>query len=313
MDGQKKTDYLRQVIHERGRITNLLWLMRGEKLEKPADLSVLYDDPPPKTEETGIDDFLVVHVPNFRTAREYFGRSEFIGLESLFSALNARLSQTDFNLTYHADPILGIPRDVFREKVNETGEVDKRELRVMPFDEDGRLAEYVTYDGRLSDAKEFIDGLVDKILLVSETARQLVGLDAGGVAESGRALKYRLMRTLAKVNRKRLYYSTAIPKILELAQRLEGVKDPVIPKVVWPDGLPQDIQEMIETETAKQAAGLTTRKRSVMLIDGLDETEAEARVVEIDAEDERGQTAIQTGAVAKKQPINVNVGTLEEV
>jgi hypothetical protein len=313
MDGKKKTDYLRQVIHEKGKITNKLWLMKGERLVREVSLNVLYENPPPVTEPTGIDDdFLVVHVPNFRPAREYFGRGEYKGLEGLFSALNARISQEDFILTYHADPILELPVDQFDSKVAKTGRINKRDLDVIPKSADGYGANYITYDGRLTDAKEFIDGLIDKILLISETARQLVGINDGGVAESGRALKYRLMRTLAKVGRKRRYYDSAIPKILELAQRLEGVSEPLTPKVVWPDGLPQDVQELIETETAKQDAGLTTRKRSIMVVDGLDETEAEARVEEIDAEDEAGQAAVQTAAVGKKTPINVNVGDLSD-
>jgi len=314
--GREIKKYLRMVVHEKGKIINKLFEMQGGRIKAEVNLSVLYDDPPEEEQDTGVDDFLLVHTPNFRISREYFGRSEYLGLESLFSALNARLTQSDFVFEKHSDPILGIPADTFSVLLKEGGgEIDKKELQTIRMGENGEKPEYTTWDSKMDSAAAFIDGLLDKILLISETARQLIGDEKGGVAESGRALKYRLMRTLAKVNRKRNYYSHTIPATLSLAQQLEGAKDPVKVNIKWPDGLPQDVIETIEAEERKLAAGLTSRKRSIMVVDNLNEKEADERAQEIEAEEEKmdAQVAARVAPGQRVPPqIKVDVGGLEE-
>ena len=56
------------------------------------------------------------------------------------------------------------------------------------------------------------------LFLFSETSPSAYGLDKGGVAESGRALKFRLLRTIAKKHRKQLYYDDGLKELLTTAQ-----------------------------------------------------------------------------------------------
>jgi len=155
---------------------------------------------------------------------------------------------------------------------------------------------YMTWEGQLAAAYQQIDKLVEFIFMMSETAPSAFGMDKFGVAESGRALRLRLLRTLAKVNRKRLYYDAALKQALLTAQILDvthgsGGYKPAEPTIQWADGLPEDMVEMVEIESQRVAAGNTSVESSVRRLDGPDAVEAEMdRMAE-----ETGQTSVVTG------------------
>ena len=105
------------------------------------------------------------------------------------------------------------------------------------------------------------------------------------------------MRTIAKVNRKKLYYDKNIKEALYVAQLLSkswGAKaggkvfkgKPEVPGLVWQDGLPNDEVELIDNEVKKVDAGLTSQKASIMKIHNVDEENADKMKKEIDKEKE---------------------------
>jgi hypothetical protein len=152
---------------------------------------------------------------------------------------------------------------------------------------------------------------------VSETAPQLLHSEAWGGDFSGRALRILLLRTLAKVNRKRLYYDTAVRKIIELAQRVEGVDDPVEVSLIWPDGLPQDTGEQLDIADRRIANRTLSRRQAVMRLDDKDEEEADAVLAEVDDEDngdlERvAATMPRPAGTPPTIPVRVNMGGNEE-
>ncbi|MEI7837953.1 MAG: class I tRNA ligase family protein, partial [Planctomycetota bacterium] len=222
------------------------------------------DDAPPEEAETGLPEIPIVHIPNFRTGSRYWGYSDYLGLESLFAALNERMSQVSEVLRKHASPRLAVPQDYIRPD----GTVALEDLEVIPFDPQYRpRPEYLTWDAHLSAAFGEIDRLTEMVLLTSETAPALFGLTKYGVAESGRALKYRLLRTLAKMARKQAYFGAALSKALYLAQCCEvqhGARyTPEAPLVDWNDGLPNDLQDAADTEQTLLAAGATSLRGSL--------------------------------------------------
>ena len=312
--GSDKREYVRMMIHTPGQIDNQLWLKSGNKLVRKVKMDVLYDKGEvPDMETTNIMEMLPQHIPNHRTSRSFYGRGEFMGLESMFSAVNARLTQTDWQLAKHADPILGMTEEQFNGIVKSNGEFDRNDLDAVFFGMNGEVPQYVTWDGKTQDAIAFVNTLIDQILLVTETARQLVGLDGGAGAESGRALKYRLLRTLAKVNRKRNAYSYALPRALELAQRLEGDKKPAVVTIQWPDGLPQDQIEEMEYLEKRRLNRTITRVEIAKRLDNLDTADAEQVIEEVDAEESKESEA-DTAAVNQQfgrrvaPQIKVNIG-----
>jgi hypothetical protein len=259
---QGETLYLRREVHEPGLVRHLLHEVDAADyaIKAQAPLSVLYgDDAPPEEAETGLPEIPVIHVPNVRTGSRFWGYSDYLGLESLFAALNERISQVSEVLRKHASPRLAVPQDYIRPD----GTVALEDLEVIPFDPQYRpRPEYLTWDAHLSAAFGEIDRLLELVMLTSETAPALFGLTKYGVAESGRALKYRLLRTLAKVARKQAYFATGLSKALYLAQCCEVLHGarytPEAPLVTWSDALPNDLQEIADTEHTLLAAGATS-------------------------------------------------------
>ncbi|HOF90076.1 MAG TPA: phage portal protein [Armatimonadota bacterium] len=259
--------YLRREVHEPGLVRNLLHEVEsnGYALKEPVALARLYGaDAPPEEAETGLPAIPVIHLPNYRTGSRFWGYSDYLGLESLFAALNERLSQVSEVLRKHAAPRLAVPQDYIRPD----GTVALEDLEVIPFDPQFRpRPEYLTWDAHLSAAFTEIDRLLEMILLVSESAPAMFGLEKYGIAESGRALKYRLLRTLAKIARKRAYFAAGLRQALYLAQCCEVLHGarytPEYPEVEWNDGLPNDPQESASIEQTLLAAGATSLRGSL--------------------------------------------------
>jgi hypothetical protein len=303
------------VIHEPGTVTHELWKLKDGKITGEAsdeDWAYFYPDgtAPEKVQEGVEGEFLLVHVPNFRTSRDYFGQSEYKGVEPLFAAVNDRVTQVDGVLARHSDPILELPFNTWAG-LTEGGkqDFDPHALKVIAKDDQGAGAAYLTWDGKLDDNMAFIDQLFAQIGVVSETAPQLLGRSEWGGDLSGKALKILLLRTLAKVSRRRRYYDQAIPKLLELAQRIEGVDDPVKVKIEWPDGLPADVLEQIEEVDRRLTNRTLDRKNAVKRLDGVNDEQADAVLEAVDDDDEAENQKVQNGVQQKqKTPINVNIG-----
>jgi hypothetical protein len=300
--------YLRKEIHTAGLITNELWKLKGTMqtgftLVSKEDIAALLPGTLP-VEDTRIDESLLIYIPNWRDGESWNGESDYYDLDTLFFAINNRISKIDNILDKHSDPILMVPPGVLDDK----GRVKKKALGVIEYEEgvDGK-PEYIVWDASLENAFKQIDRLIDFTLMFSETAPGAIGLDKGGVADSGRALKFKLIRTIAKVQRKQIYYRQGLIDVLYRAQLLAkawGVKvdgislsgKPVKPEIVWQDGLPMDMTEQVDIETKRVDAGLTSKKDSIMRLDDIDEDAAQEVLDEIKEED---KLALPTPNVTK--------------
>lgn len=253
-----KVQILRKEIHKPGFIFNELWeTNEANELIRQLSLTDYYPNLEPM-QETGINEILVVHVPNISTGVTHFGQSDFQGLEGLFDEINNRISSIANILDKHSDPKLAVPTGI----ISNQGYAYKDELELVEVQNGDIIPQYITWDGQLTAAYEELDRLVDMVLMLTEISPSLVGRDAqGGVAESGRALKFRLMNTLRKINRKRNHYESAIKKVLYLAEMLDnlygsGNYEPSYPDINWNDGLPNDSNEEIDLAIKLKSAGL---------------------------------------------------------
>lgn len=283
-------EYLRQEIHSYQKIENRLYLMDGNQIKSSVPLSTI-DDKLKDVEEVKIDECLVIHVPNWRTSSKYFGVSDYYDLDALFYAINNRFTMIDNILDKHSDPILMVPPGV----IDKDGKVNKKALGVVEYEE-GSTAEpkYIVWDASLENAFKEIEKLIETMFMISETSPDILGMGQGQ-SDSGRALKFKLMRTIAKARRKRLYYDHAIKEMVYRAQLLakaynatcDGVSctgEAEYPEIEWQDGLPQDDFEAAQIEQIRQDSGTTSKKDSIMRLDAVDEKTAEAKVKEIDKE-----------------------------
>jgi len=306
--------YLRAEVHEPGTIRHQLFDMGsapsitvsgsnaaisiGGKQLQQVSLNTLdaYEDLP-EEEQTDLDHIPVFHVPNFRYGSRFWGISDYEGLESLFESLNNRVSQIDEVLDKHVAPKIVLPPGF----VDKEGKIRFDRMETVELHPGDQPPSYITWDAHLTAAFTQFDKILDLLFMLSETAPSAFGLDKFGVAESGRALRLRLLRTLAKINRKRLYYDTALKQALLTAQILDvthgsGEYEPAEPTIQWADGLPEDMVEMVEIESQRMAAGNTSVESSIRRLDGPDAVEAEmGRIAE-----ETRQTGALTGAIGRR-------------
>lgn len=289
--------YLRKEIHEPGLIRNELWKLKGEnssELDGPAAFSEIGIEIEAEV-ETGIDRSLLIHIPNWKDGTRFWGYDDYGDLLSLFFALNNRLTKTDNILDQHADPILALPEGV----LDDDGKVKREALKMVEIPNLGGTSggqtkpEYITWNAQLEAVWSEFDRIERLLYMFSETSPDAFGMGKGQ-NDSGRALKLRLMRTLAKINRKRLYYDAGIKELLVVAQELgkaQGVKvmglqagETEVPELEWSDGIPQDYVETVETEVARVDGGLSSAQSAIQRIDGIDEESAQKELARIDAE-----------------------------
>lgn len=279
--------YLRQEIHTPGKVETKVFRMDNDKIGAPQDISILGIPDLKDVAESKIDRSLVVHVPNWKIGNRYFGISDYYDLDPLFYAVNNRMTMIDNILDKHSDPILMVPPGV----IDENGKVKKKTLGVIEVDvNEGGKPEYIVWDASLENAFKEVEKLVEFIYLIGEISPDILGVGKG-VSDSGRALKFKLMRTIAKTARKKLYYDRAIKEVLYVAQLLaeannvevDGLKltkKPTVPELNWSDGLPVDETEQMDIETKAIDAGLTSPKDAIMRIYGYDKDTAEEKAKE---------------------------------
>jgi hypothetical protein len=294
-------EYLRKEIHFPGRIENKLYLLEGEDIKAEVGLELLQDSEVKEVEITGIDKPLVIHIPNWRDGSRYFGYDDYSDLNSLFYAVNNRMTKTENILDKHSDPILALPQGV----LDESGKVKKEAFNMFEIPDGGTGAqakpEYIVWNASLESNFKHIEKLIEFLYMFSETSPDAFGMGKGQ-NDSGRALKLRLMRTIAKVARKRLYYDVALKEVLHTAQLFAkansiGVYDqkkgdyslklknePVWPEIIWQDGLPIDDKEAIEEEQIRITTGNQSIVDSIMRLDNVDEDTAQLKAKEIKEE-----------------------------
>jgi hypothetical protein len=301
-------EYVREEIHEIGMITNKLYEMKGDEKVADVSLDVLSEIEGYEVQEqeaTRINRSLIVHIRNWKTGNRHFGLSDYYDLDTLFYGINNRMSKIDNILDKHSDPILMVPKGIFKED----GTVNRKALGVVEIGEgEDKKPEYIVWDASLENAFKEIEKMVEFMYIQAEISPDILGLGTG-VSDSGRALKFKLMRTIAKTSRKKLYYNHGLQELLYTAQLLAkawnvGVGEnydtklkgePVRPDIIFQDGLPIDEREQVETETMALDAGITTAKDAIRRVYGVDEEAAEKLAEEAQEEKTINMPAMNLG------------------
>lgn len=291
-----KQDYLHKEIHVPGKIYHEVYKysVKDGKIIGSVDAAQFgYAD----VEDTGVERSLIFHIPNVRDGSGFWGTSDYQDLKSLFFALNNRITKTDNILDKHSDPILAVPEGV----LDENGQVRKQALQMFEVDNQNpgfNKPEYIVWNANLDSAFKQIDKLVDMLFLFAEIAPASTGSDqgSGGQAESGRALKFKLLSTIRKRNRKIRYYDQALKDMLETAQELAAANNIAIdgytptkgkaerPTIKWGDGVINDEVEQTDTAIKRVEAGLSSKADAIADLDGITPDEAKKKVKEIDDE-----------------------------
>lgn len=282
----KPQEIVIQEKHTKGKVETVGMVVVGEEItEIPTEKMVEMGYS--SLVETKVTDWLIFHIPNSRTNDSLFGIDDYRDVKGLVEAVNNRLTRIDNVLDKHGDPILTVPAGV----LDVDGKVSKSSFGLIevPDGEGASKPEYIVWDAKLEATFMMIDHLMEVIYMVSETSPAAFGLDKNGVAESGRALKYKMLRTLAKKHRKQAYYDVAIKRMLYVAQQfakannltVNGTKftgEPEIPTIEWQDGIINDAVEIMDIEERKINAGLASRVDVLQRMEGMTQEQAEERV-----------------------------------
>lgn len=309
----KTTCYIHKEIHTPGLIQHEVYEYNKNERKIVAQMDAEAFGYPLE-EVTGVNRSLVFHIPNVRDGSGFWGTSDYRDLESLFFALNNRITKTDNILDKHSDPILAVPPGV----LDENGQVRKEALGMFEVDNENsgfNKPEYVVWNANLDAAEKEVEKLVEFLFMFSEIAPATMGADSGsgGQAESGRALKFKLLATIRKRNRKKRYYDQAIKDMLETAMGLSAFHKVEVngvvaskverPVIDWGSGLIPDETEEIDNAVKRIDAGLSSRAQVIASLDEVTPDEAEKRVQEIDKEaTQNAPPVIDNGVTATPPP-----------
>lgn len=265
--GTRKLNHLKAEIHERGKLTTITYLLKD---------GVISAEENRDEQETGVNEFLIVPVNNVLTTDRITGLDDYSDLDSIIQELETRVAQISRILDKHADPNMYGP-DTALEQDPATGQWGYRGGgKYFPVSQGEQPPGYVTWDGQLEAAFKQIDLLMEQLYILSETSAAAFGQLKAGLAESGTALRRLMMAPLAKVNRIRMRFDSALKEVLWLASLLEkaqGMSGAVVLENIhidWKDGLPDDEQELTQNEVQRYTAGLTSLESSLRRLYGLE-------------------------------------------
>ncbi len=297
--------YLRKQVHAPGHVYNYAFelnnsmldpnnknsiaIVRDGKIGRQVKLSDIGITDTQEDTITRIDKSLIVAFPNWGVDNDIYGVDDYEDLDSLVLELAVMLSRNSMVLAKHTDP--SITGDAsFLQYDEKTGEYKVPGGGTFwPVSQDGIKAEYMTWDGKLDAAEKQIDRLIELIFYISETSPAAFGMDKTSTTESGSALKKRLMRTIAKVNRKKLYADPAIKDVLEIAQMMDvewagGTYEVERPSIDWADGLPDDDLEEAQIVGQRIKDGTMSQLEGIMKLDKCDEATAKKKLKQIQEE-----------------------------
>lgn len=277
--------YLSVEIHERGTIT-----YRTYALTSDYAIAGLLEE---EVESTGINEFLVRPIHNVTTSDTVFGGSDYDEVNSIIEELEMRLTQIGRVLDKHADPSMYGDEDAL-EKDELTGDyVVRGGGSFYPVSEDGVPPSYLTWDGKLEEAREEIKLLMEQFYYLTNTSPSAFGEMNQGRVESAAGLKRLLMATVMKANRMKTRYQSALNDIFTIANELERLRGGnAFGKVLieFRDALPEDYRELTNTEVARYNAGLTSLESAIGRMDGISGEALAKEVAAIQAEKQQRQT-----------------------
>lgn len=239
---------------------------------------------------TGVSMPLVVHIPNYSTDDSWEGIDDITEHLAIMDEINNRLTQIADILDKHSDPAMAVPSGILGE--DDEGNPSFHVQRDKVFEVMGKddvIPQYITWDGQLAQAFTELDKLVDLLLTTSEIPAVALGKSDGGGTSgtSGLAIKWRMNNLLAKINRKRQYYSRGIKQVLTIAQLLElavGVSNYTltVPQLTFQDGLPKDdTQEATVMNIRTGGAKTISQKTAIMRMEDMTAEQADAEIQRI--------------------------------
>lgn len=272
-DGEqgKKIKYVKFTIHTKGQIQHLIFEIKNGKLFGPKDLKSFPVLASLRVDARGIqkpavDDILIVHVQNQLSSERYYGRSDYKpSIISLIESLEMSFSQRDEVLAKFTNPTPVIPESAttFDFSTKEWVYKPGKPIIVQPGEASPAL---MVWQAELGAVERAIEQKMEQLLQMLQLSRVLLAGQGQGQAESGTALRIRLIPTLTKVSKYARAAEEAIPKVLHLWSQLHP------PAVLLQDihirlqdGIPEDPMETAQAALLWDQMGAISMERKLVL------------------------------------------------
>jgi hypothetical protein len=266
---KKEHEYIKFTIHTKGQIQHLVYELRSGSLEGPKDLKSFPAFANLNVSEEGIqkpevDNFLVVHVQNTLSSERYYGRSDYKpSVLSLIESLEMSFAQRDEVLAKFVSPTPVVPESstTFDHATQEWVYRPGKPIITSPGDQAPAL---MVWQAELGAVERSIDQKMDQLLQMLQLSKVLLAGKDSGQADSGTALRIRLIPTLSKVAKYARKAEQAIPMVLHLWSQLHppemAVKDI---HVLLQDGIPEDPMETAQEAQFWDAMGAISLERKL--------------------------------------------------
>jgi hypothetical protein len=270
---EKEIEYIKFTIHQPGKIQHLVYLISSgagltkseKKLSGPLPLGDFpayaglevdaegYQYPP-------VEDMLVVAIHNKLSSERYYGQSDYKpSVLSLIESLELLFAQRAEVLAKFTSPVPVVPESatVFNHSTQEWEYKAGQAIITKPGDPSPSL---MVWQAELGAVDRAIEQSMDQLLQMLQLSRVLLAGQGQGTAESGTALRIRLIPTLSKVSKYARAAEKAIPAVLHLWSQLhppEIMEEDI--EVKMKDGIPDDPMEEANVNNIR-ATALATLK-----------------------------------------------------
>lgn len=224
---QKDKQYVKLTIHQPGTIQHIVFWVKDNKLKQIIPLNAfpayagIQNVDKNGIQRTGINELLVVRVDNALSSERYYGRSDYTpAVHTFIEALDFAFARRAEVLAKFSRPVPMVPESAMQFDHASQKWVFKTTDAII-LKEGQPSAQYLTWSAALSDVEQEIKDLFDQLLMKLKLSRVLLAGENQGQAESGTALKIRLIPTLSKVRKFASAYKQIVPVTLSRKAKLD--------------------------------------------------------------------------------------------
>lgn len=235
-----------------------------------------------KTQKTGLQDFAVQVLTNVTHSSSVYGLDDYAVINSIVFKIMWRLHCADTVLDKHSEPSMSGPSSAlsFDERTGlwyvNIGNYFKRETKEDPD------VSYITWDGNLDNNWKEIELLFNQLYILTEMGQAFAEGGGGGSAESGTALKLKMVSPRVKAARIAGMNAGTVKTVVSLLAQVNGITlDYDTLTITWHDGLPDDPVEQIQMLTTATGGKPIMSQYSALKQRGLTDAEVEEELEQL--------------------------------
>ena len=234
--------------------------------------------------ETGLDDFAISVLKSGRLSGEVYGTSMYEKYAALILAIEKRLTLEDAVIDKHSEPTFVVPNSLIRTN-EETGEQEFLGVGgIVGVPIGSERPEYLTWDGKTDAAEKMIETLKKELVILLEYGEAFLN-NSFSSNMSGEALKTLLKGALDKASRIVDEIEIPIKKVIRNLLILNGYKVEMSNiSIEWQDGITESDLSKAQVIQLRVSTGTMSKKRALMIYDGLSAEKADEELEQIDIE-----------------------------